>query len=429
MHINLKYGIDGLDVNVPDCADVIVPHRSPGLGDEAGSLRFALRGPRGCTALAERVKPNDKVVVVFSDITRPMPSDRVLPVVLQELAHVPSENIVLLNALGTHQRNTPKELERMLGVEIVRNYRIEQHDAWDRDGLVYLGESQAGHPLWVNRLYHEATFRIVTGFIEPHIFAGFSGGPKGVLPGIAGIDTIMANHSPAMLNSPLATWGVIEGNPVWQEMHEMALACPPDFLVNVALNAEREITAVFAGEMDAAHSAGRSFVSSMAMTPVSHRYDVVLVTNSGYPLDINLYQTVKGMSSAARIVRPGGAIVVASQCRYGIPDYGKYRELVVQGGSVQGIQELISRPGFCEHDMWEAQLHAGVLARAAVHLYADGLSDTQIREMLLEPCHDIETTVNDLLCEFGPGASLCVLPEGPQTIPYLEEPCAPQGGL
>ena len=425
MNVELAYGRHGLHVDVPEDAVVIRPVEVPGLPDEAAAIDAALAQPiaapgAATVPLRDLVKPTDRVVVVFSDITRPMPSDRALPPLLRLLdGVVPREQITLLNGLGTHRANSPEELEGMLGRDIVNHYRVAQSDAWATDDLVDLGRTRFGHRAVVNRQYLEADVRILTGFIEPHLFAGFSGGPKAVLPGIAGIDAIMDNHGYAMLNHPQATWGQTEGNPVWEEMREVALMTRPSFLLNVTLNRHRQITGVFAGDMVAAHRAGVEAVRRTAMVGVEAPFDVVLTTNSGYPLDINLYQAVKGMSAAAQIVKQGGDIVIAAECRDGVPDYGEYRRLVHEGGSLQGIIDLISQPSFHCHDQWEAQLQVQVQQKATVYVHSSYLPDDEVRGMLFEPCHDVEATVVDLLRRHGPGARLCVLPEGPQTIPYL----------
>jgi nickel-dependent lactate racemase len=240
-----------------------------------------------------------------------------------------------------------------------------------------------------------------------------------VLPGIAGFESIMDNHNYEMLNHPRATWGYTEGNPVWEEMREVAALTRPDFLLNVTLNRHRQITRVFAGELWQAHQQGVASARETAMVAVDGLYDIVLTTNSGYPLDINLYQAVKGMSCAAQIVKPGGSIIVAAECRDGVPDYGEYRKIVHEAGSVQGILDLIGRPGYRRHDQWEAQIQARVQQRANVYVFSDYLSDDEVRGMLLQPCHDIEATLSDLMGKCGQAARLCVLPEGPQTIPYV----------
>ena len=419
MQVNLAYGRHGLTLRVPDEATVLLPRELAGVADEATALRTALRQPIGSAALRNKVSRDDRVVIVFSDITRPMPNGRVLPVLLAELEHLPRENILLLNALGTHRPNTHDELVGMLGEEIVRDYAIQQHDAWDRDAQVDLGQSRSGHRAFVNRAYCEATFKILTGFIEPHFFAGFSGGPKAVLPGIAGFETVMDNHGYEMLNDPRTTWGETEGNPLWEEIREIVGRTNPDFLLNVTLNRERQITGVFAGDVWRAHARGVAAAKAAAMVGIAEPFDIVVTTNSGYPLDMSLYQAVKGMSCAAQIVKPGGSIIVAAECIDGIPDYGEYRDLVHRAGSVEGILKMIGQPGFRCQDQWEAQIQARIQQVADVYVYADGLSDDEIRGMLLEPCRDIEGTLGMLQRKHGPRARICVLPEGPQTIPYL----------
>jgi nickel-dependent lactate racemase len=423
MLVKLAYGRTGLTVNIPDTADVLETRFIPGLPDEAGALLSALRQPIGSPALADLVKPGDHVVVVHTDITRATPNDRLLPVLLAELqaAGVRRADLTLLNGLGTHRRQTEAELRAMLGDPIVENYRCLQHDCQDDAGLVSLGVTSLGHPVRVNRTYLEADVRILTGFIEPHFFAGFSGGPKAVLPSLAGAESVFTNHGLAMIADPKATWGVLEGNPIWMEMREVALRTHPTFLLNVTLNARRQITGVFAGDMLAAHAAGCEFVRESAMAGVEAPYDLVLTTNSGYPLDQNLYQSVKGMSAASQVVREGGAIVIAAACEDGLPDHGLYAQLLAEAGSLRGLREMLARPGFAAQDQWQVQIQAHIQGRAEVYVYSDGLSDEQIRRALFIPCRDIEGTLSRLLEKYGPGARLCVMPEGPQLIPYLRE--------
>jgi len=421
MRVKLAYGKEGLWVELPDGADVTVlePRFVPGLPDEEAAIRQALRRPVGTPPLRELVKPSHSVAIVFSDITRPMPNDRVLPVLLEELSHVPRENVVLINALGTHRPQTREELVGMLGEDIVRNYRIVQHNAFDPQELVYLGESSFGHPIWVNRTYMQAQVKILTGFIEPHFFAGFSGGPKAVLPGIAGEKTILGNHDAKMIGHPQATWGITEGNPLWEEIREVAARTEPTFLLNVALNKHRQITGVFAGHFLKAHQVGTAFVREKAMVEVARAFDIVITSNSGYPLDLNLYQAVKGMSAAAQIVKPGGSIIVAAECWDGIPEHGQYKRLLQMAQTPQELLEIINSPGFLMQDQWEAQIQAMIQLKADVYVKATYLSEEQIRDALLLPCPCIEETVARLLEKYGPQASICVLPEGPQTIPYL----------
>ncbi len=281
-----------------------------------------------------------------------------------------------------------------------------------------------GHPVRINRTYLEADVRILTGFIEPHFFAGFSGGPKAVLPSLAGVESVYTNHGLSMIADPNATWGVTDGNPIWEEMREVALRTQPTFLLNVALNVRREITGVFAGDMLLAHAAGCDFVKEHAMAPVASPYDIVVTTNSGYPLDQNLYQSVKGMSAASQVVRQGGAIIMAAACEDGLPDHGLYAELLRRGGSPQGVLEMISQPGFVAQDQWQVQIQAQIQSRAEVFVFSDGLTAAQIAGALFTPCRDIALEIQRLSDRYAPQARICVLPEGPQTIPYLRQELA-----
>jgi nickel-dependent lactate racemase len=420
MDVHLAYGRHGLKVELPGECDVVTSRFVPGLADEAAALRAALRQPIGTLPLASLVRAGQSVAIVHSDITRATPNDRILPVLLDELeaAGIRTEDIRLINALGTHRPQTDAELRTMLGDRVVDGYCCLQHDAFDDANLVKLGTTRLGHPVRINRHYLEADIKILTGFIEPHFFAGFSGGPKGVLPALAGAESVMSNHGRAMIADPRAAWGITEGNPIWEEMREVALMTQPTFLLNVTLNVQREITGIFAGDLLAAHRAGCAFVRDQAMVAVDQPYDVVVTTNSGYPLDQNLYQCVKGMSAARQIVREGGAIVIAGACQDGIPSHGRYAELLRTGGSPQGVLDLLAQPGFAAQDQWQVQVQALIQQHAEVYVYSDGLTDQQIEAALFRPCRNVGATVT-MLRDRGEGVRVCVLPEGPQTVAYL----------
>ena len=433
MRIKLAYGREGMWIDVPDHASVTViePRYVDGLPDEAAAIRAALESPLDTSPLRELARGRSKAAVVFSDITRPMPNERVLPVLLEALAQagLRDDQIVLINGLASHRKQTPEELERMIGAGIAaqsghrpegRRYRILQHDAWDDANLVPVAENSAGHTVRINREYMEADLRILTGFIEPHFFAGFSGGPKAVLPGIADIDAVMDNHNAPMINHPNATWAVTHGNPIWEEMYRIAALTHPDFLLNVTLNKHKHITGVFAGDLTAAHTAGTAFVRRTAMQPVDAPFDVVITSNSGYPLDLNLYQAVKGMSAAAQVVCEGGDIIIAAECWDGIPTHGQYARLLREAPSLEALYETIMTPGFRSPDQWQAQVQAKIQRKARVHVFAGGLSDQEMREAKVIACRSIEQTLEGILAR-NPGARIGILPEGPQTVPYLPE--------
>ncbi len=423
MHIKLAYGKTGLPLTLPDslAVTVVEPTFVAGLPDPVAALRQALAAPIAAAPLAEVVRPGQRVGVVFSDITRPTPNRLILPVVLAELARVPDVEIILFNALGTHRPNTDAELREMLGDDIVAQYRIVQNNAFDQATQVRVGVTRRGHEVWLNAELMACDLKVLTGFIEPHFFAGFSGGGKAIMPGMAGLRTVLGNHDAGMIADPAATWGITHGNPIWEEIHEVAHQAGPVFLVNVTLNRNKEITAVFAGDLDQAHAAGCAFVKHAAMVPVPQPFDIVITTNSGHPLDLNLYQAVKGMSAAAQVVRPGGAIIIAASCWDGIPEHGRYGRLLREATSPQALLDRICAPGFLEQDQWQAQIQAQIQLKADVYVHSDHLTDEQITAALLRPCHRIEETIEALLRRYGPAARICVLPEGPQTIPYLAQ--------
>ncbi|MCL4543502.1 MAG: nickel-dependent lactate racemase [Chloroflexi bacterium] len=422
MQVHLAYGQQGLDVELPQpYTTVIEPLFEPGLPDEAAAIDDACERPSGTPPLAEIVAPEDRVVIVVPDVTRAMPSNRILPVLLRHLSHVSDTHITILVATGTHRSNTEVELAILLGEDIVRRLQVINHLGYEANALIPVGSTKSGIPVALNRHYVAATKRIVCGFIEPHFFAGFSGGPKMVCPGVAAAETIFQLHSASLIAHPNATWGVIDDNPIQQEIRDAAALVPPDFCLSVTLNRHRDITRVFAGDTLTTQAAGIAHVRRHAMRPVLQQFDIVLSTNSGFPLDLNLYQTVKGMSAAARIVRPGGTIIMAAECRDGVPSDSAFERLLHSGTSPDQLLRLITTPGFFEPEQWQVQIHAQILQRARVLLLSEGLTDGEIRAAHLDPCHSIEAATTALLDQSGSRARIAVLPEGPQTIAYLQE--------
>ena len=420
--ITLAYGKTGLTIERPPEAEMVVLGSKflPGLPNPRRAIQRSLHSPIESPPLRDVVKATGRVGIVFNDITRPTPTPLILPLVLNELAHVPIENITLFNALGTHRSNSHTELCDMLGENVVDRYCIVQNNAFDSSTQVCLGTTTRGHEIWLNRQFVECDVRILIGSIEPHFFAGFSGGGKAVMPGMAGQRTVLGNHDAGMIGDSQATWGITWGNPIWEEIHEVALRVEPNFLLNVALNRDQQITGIFAGDLVAAHEAGCAFVKQTAMTSVTRPFDIVITSNSGYPLDLNLYQSVKGMSAAAQVVREGGAIIIGTNCWDGIPDHGFYGQLLQEARSPKDLLERIYAPGFLEQDQWQAQIQAQIQLKAEVYVYSHNLTDEQIERALLEPSPSIEETVDDLLKKLVRKARICVLPEGPHTIPYLK---------
>ncbi len=419
MNVRLAYGQGHIDVDFPeDRTTVIQPSHRPGLGDEKSAVIEALRHPIATAPFLSQIRPSHKLCILFTDITRATPNRRIIPWVLEQLAGHPRENIVLLNQTGTHRPNTRAELEQMLTPEVVRDYQVINHECEHEADLVQLGTTQDGTPALLNRHAVEADLRIVTGFIEPHFFAGFSGGPKGLMPGVAGLRTVMSNHGFRNIGDPHATFGITEGNPLWEELRAIALRTGPSFLLNVTLNEQREITNVFAGDLIAAHRTGIEFVRAAAMQQVKSPFEVVVTTNSGYPLDLNLYQGVKGMSAGARIITESGTLILAAECREGVPAGSPLDHLLRSGRSSAEILTMLATPGFVRPEQWQAQIQALIQRRAKVLLHST-LPDDVVHACHLTPCPDIGATVRSELARFGPEARVAVLPQGPLTIPYL----------
>ncbi len=417
--VRLDYGIEGLLIDIPSRnVTVLAPRYLPGIPNEAEAFRAAVRSPVQSPPLRDLIQSVDRVAIVIPDITRPCPSRRLLEWTLSELSHVPGDNLVVVNGTGSHRANTNEELLSMVGPEVIARLRIVNHTAHDPARVSPAGRTVDGHVVRLNAEYLEADKRIVIGFIEPHFMAGFSGGYKAVFPGVADIDSIMHYHRADVIGDPRSTWGRLEDNPTQEQIRFNGSLAPVDFCINVTLNRKREITGFFCGDVMAAHREGCAFAKGTAMVPCTSTYPIVVTTNSGHPLDQNLYQAVKGMSAAAQIVADGGLILAAARCNDGFPDHGNFRRLLFEHSSPRSILKTIMTPGFSVFDQWEAQLLAIILLKARVGLYSEIRAD-EVRRAFLEPVDDIAACIADELVRIGSDEQIAVLPEGPMTIPYL----------
>jgi nickel-dependent lactate racemase len=371
MQVQLQYGRHGLCVEIPsDNVHVIEPRFLPGLPDEAAEFQAAVRHPIASAPLKDLIKPSDQVALVVPDLTRPFPAHRVLPWVFAELSHVPQENFTIHLGNGSHRLETDHEINALLGADIAANYRVINHSACDPSTLELAGRDLDGQPVYFDRDYVQADRRIALGFIEPHLMAGFSGGYKAIMPGIADIDAILRYHNAARIGHSRSTWGLLEHNPTQELIRHNGSLLSVDFCLNVTLNRRREITRFFCGSVVAAHEQGAAFCKETTMIACDRLYPIVITTNSGYPLDQNLYQTDKGLSAAAQIVEEGGLIICASECSDGFPSHGNYRQLLFEHATPRDLLDTILSPGFAVFDQWEAQIHAGICLKARVALYS-----------------------------------------------------------
>jgi nickel-dependent lactate racemase len=362
------------------------------------------------------------VAIVISDITRPVPNQLLLPPIVEELraAGAQDADITIVNGTGLHRPNTSEELRWMLGADIAERFRIVQHEARRPESLVEVGRSGRAVPVELCRAYVEADFRVVTGFVEPHLFAGYSGGAKGVMPGVAGAEIVMSNHGVENLAHPSATWCVTNGNPVFEEMQDIVALCPPAFLLNVTLDSGRNVTGVFGGDWREAHDSAVQQAARQHVVPISQPFDVVVVTNMGFPADTTLYQSVKGMSVAAEAVREGGAILLVAGCEEGLGSEEYARFLTGRASPEALLADIIGaeRP---RHDQWQVQIQANVQRKASVCLHSR-LSPAETKAAHLQysadPSEMLRELVSKAQAEGRPG-SLLVMPHGQLTVPAL----------
>lgn len=418
--VNVAYGKGSIPLTLSPLAEweIIQPQYEAPLADAEEVFLEACRKPVGCPPLCEIIKETDRVVVATSDGTRAVPNNLLIPWLLKALP-CPAENVTVVLGTGTHRPNTPEEIAAMFGSETAKKVRIINHNCFEPSENLRVGCTSTGGETFLNKDYVEADKRIVLGFIEPHFFAGFSGGAKGIVPAIASRDTIFHMHSAKLIADPKSTWGILDDNPLRQEIEEMVGLCPPDFMINVTLNLRKEISALFAGHYQAAHRPGCEHVRKMAMRKLPHQFPIVITSNSGFPLDQNLYQTVKGLSAAARVVEQDGIIFVASECSDGVPNHGNFASLMRVGSSAQDILDHIFGLESPVLDQWQAQTLAGIMNRARVVVYSSMNAET-IQACKLHPISDLQKAVDEAIASLGRGVRVAVLPDGPLNIPYVQ---------
>ena len=418
--VTLAYGRGSLDVELPEGTQVVTPVPTPANADVRAELRRALREPVSGPPLRERVQRGQTVAISACDITRAQPRHLMLPAVLEELdGIVDLDDVVVLVATGTHRANTEAELRAMFGDAVVDSVRIVNHDSRAPDTHRFLGTFGDGVPVSLNELWVDADVRITTGFVEPHFFAGFSGGPKMVAPGLASLDTVLVLHDARRIGDPRATWGVTAGNPIHDDVRAIAEATGVTFAFDVILNQEQQVIEAFGGDILEMHAVAIERARAVAMAPVDDRFDVVVTSGSGFPLDQNLYQSVKGMSAASMVTRPGGMIVCAAECVDGYPDHGSYRDVLTSAPSPQALVDLISAREVTVPDQWQVQIQARIQSAHRVVMHTSYLSDEDLASAHLAQTDDIAATVAEQVRAVGAGARVCALPEGPQTIPYV----------
>ena len=435
--VPLPYGDTTIEVTVPDEATVLTPNPTAPVNDPTAAVIAALLDPIESPPLAKLITAGQRACIVVSDVTRPVPNQIILPPVLDALERngVARDDITILVGTGLHRPSRHDERQRFLGDHILQHYNVVDHDARDDASLAPFDASNIQHPtsniapnheahtvLRLNRHYLDADLKILTGFVEPHLFAGYSGGGKAVLPAIASAGDIMANHDARMIGHPKSTWCTTHGNPIFEAMRDAALKTRPTFTINVTLDEKKRLTGVFAGDLVAAHDAAIAQAARQALRPIPHLYDIVVVTNMGYPADLNLYQSVKAMSVAAQAVAPGGAIVLVAECRDGVGG-PEYVDLMRSERSPRSLLDRLAQPDHATiHDQWQVQVQAMVQQKADIYLHSN-LDRAAVESAHLRPAEDLAHTLTSLATtaklQHRREPTVCVMPYGQLTVPTL----------
>jgi nickel-dependent lactate racemase len=419
MRVRLEYGRTGLVVELPDDRPVrtLSYKNAKPLADPAAEVARVMENPTGARPLSQIAQGRKDACIVICDITRPVPNEMILRPMLGTLEStgIPRDRIKILVATGLHRPSTPAERLEMLGPEIVKNYAIVDHMGQDRDSHTYLGESPRGVPIWIDSRYVEADLKITTGLIEPHLMAGFSGGRKVICPGLAALETVKVWHGPDFLEHPRADCGILDGNPVHEENTWIAQRAGCDFIVNAVIDAERRPLKWVAGDMIGAFHEGVDFVRGVVTDTVPEPVDVVVTSCAGYPLDTTFYQAVKGLTGALPVVKQGGTIVMAASLSEGVGS-PQFQQLFDENASLEAFVERILGKDYFVMDQWQLEELAKVRRKAKVKLVSDGLPPEAIDRLFVESAPSVEEAVAASLAEYGPDATLAVIPKGPYVL-------------
>lgn len=422
--IKIPYYTSSLDLHVEEeNLEAVITAKTdtfdPGKS-EAELVEEALANPIGTKRLRELAKGKKKVTLVTSDHTRAVPSKLTLPILLREIREGnPDAEITILIATGLHRPTSEAEQRRMFGDAIVDNEKIVVNEAFKDEDFAYVRSLPSGAELWVNKVALDCDLLITEGFIEPHFFAGFSGGRKSILPGICNAATVNENHSYKAISSPYSTTGVLAHNPIHEDMVCAARAVNVQFILNVALNGEKKVIAAFAGDLEEAHATGVSFVRTLAQCP-SVTGDIVITSNGGYPLDQNLYQSPKAVATAEACCADGGVIIMCASCFDGMG--GTHFEKLIVRGTVDEIDEYLSRipPKETIPEQWCAQIYSRILKKHKIILVTTYLDHELVRKANMIPASSPDEALAMAYEMMGRDARVVVIPDGVAVLAVKE---------
>lgn len=422
MKIHLAYGTQGLYVEVPDrnLAKVLTLGTTPPLANPATSIEQSLLTPIGSPPLGELARNASTACIAVCDITRPVPNKALLPPMLKTLEEngIEQGKITILIATGLHRPSTPAELDLILGPDILSRYRVDDHRASIHEEQQYLGVTRKNTPVFIDKRYVEADLKLTVGFIEPHLMAGFSGGRKMIAPGNAGEETIKALHSPTFLDDPLCREGSIDQNPLHHELLEIARMAGHDFMIDVSLDANRNITGVFAGDPRQAHAAGVQAVRGFVRATIPEPADIVITTSAGFPLDLTYYQAIKGMTAALPVLKKGGMLILAAECAEGLGGE-KFSGMATRFDTADKFDEWIHNHPV-EVDQWQLQECVKAVRTADVVVVARGIQNGQKEKLFVQSASSVEEAIERGLGKLGRDAAIAVIPKGPYTLVEVE---------
>lgn len=435
MLVNIQYKNRYFEIRVPDDATIYRTYYREPENDARKLVQNAVRNPVKSPPLSEKLRKSGvrSVVIVVSDITRPIPYADFLDTVLEEIedAGVPRENIIILIAMGMHRPSTAEEREYMFGQQVCERYRIMDHRADKPDELVKIsGTSKAGRPIELNRCFVEADFRIVTGLVEPHFMAGFSGGRKSICPGLCSLETVKALHSFTFLDDPSARNGNLEGNPLHYESLSVARKADAGFCLNLVVDRKHRVVEAVAGDLEESHKTACKLVNQYACPQVEQEKDLVLTSCGGYPLDATFYQSVKGMVSCLPAVKRGGVVISIGNCSEGIGSIEYQNIMYEYSGRWEEFLDHIRSNGDIIKDQWQFQMQTKILQHVGdenLIFVNDGLSASDLARLNVNGIHVPEDCIQQRVQELldglvYEGRSVAVIPEGPYCAPLYTIP-------
>ena len=423
MQVEMRYGNGTVAVEIPDknLAGVLETAPCVPIDDADRAVRHAISQPIASPSLAELASARDSACIVISDITRPVPNKVILPPILETLeqAGISRDKITILIATGIHRPNEGKELEEMVGHSIMNSYRIVNHLSQKPEEHVYLGQTQKGTPVYIDKTYLVADLKIVTGLIEPHLMAGYSGGRKAICPGIASVETMKIMHGPELMEHPKSAVGILDGNPFHMEATEIALMAGVDFNLNVSIDKRHQIIGVFAGDLVESHLTGAQFVERLTKVTIPASVDAVVVSSAGYPLDSTFYQAIKGLLTAVEIVKQGGSIMLVAACSDGIGSK-PFTDLLFKTDDLTAFVEGLYNPANFVIDQWQLEELAKVARKADILFYSDGIPYQQRSKMFVHPLKNPQEGIEEFLTRYGEEVQIAAIPEGPYILAKVE---------